>query len=192
MIFKEFPKDPDFYTDRIRPMVEQIIKRYGMEEWKKTVLTHELHGHVGIYSILGVKMGMAALNFLTAPQGRIRIISEAGMNPPVSCLNDGLQISTGATFGHGLISSKKTPSPVAAAHFQYKDTSIRIEPVGEIKNMIKENIATATEKFGRSPEYWNSIQELALKYWLDWDRNKIFKIEILSEQGYSFIPFTSV
>ncbi|MDR2122293.1 MAG: FmdE family protein [Flavobacteriaceae bacterium] len=184
MIFKIFPEDPDFYSEEIRPIVKQTIERHGMEEWQVAVTTHELHGHMGIYSILGVKMGMAALDYLKVKKGSLIIYSEAGTNPPVSCMNDGLQVSTGATFGHGQIISNPTKNPKAAACFKYKNTTLHVKPKEEIENKLKKEITEAIEKFGHSPQYWNHIKNLALTCWLEWDRSQIFEVQEFDAENH--------
>ena len=40
----------------------------------------------------------------------LKVLSFAGTRPPISCFNDGLQISTGATLGHGSIKIAKSCS----------------------------------------------------------------------------------
>lgn len=120
------PVDPELYSDDVRPIVTQTVARFGLEEWKAGILTHELHGHLGIYSILGVKMGLAAIEYLGAEPGHVSVYSYAGIKPPVSCMNDGLQVSTEATFGHGLISSPPTDSPLPMADFSIKDRTIQV------------------------------------------------------------------
>ena len=80
-----------------------------MKEWKIVVLTNEFHEHMGIYSILGAKMGLRAREYFHLGIDELEILSFAGSTPPVSCLNDGLQVSTGATLGHGTITLGEGP-----------------------------------------------------------------------------------
>ena len=47
----------------------------------------------------------------------VKIISFAGNTPPISCMNDGLQVSTGATIGHGLITIEATAEAYPGAIF---------------------------------------------------------------------------
>ena len=105
MIFNRFPQSPDLYAEDIKPIVAKTIERYGHDEWKAAVLVNEIHGHPCIYAIIGVKMGIKVLEYFGAKAGTVKIISSAGAVPPVSCMNDGLQVSTGATLGCGLIAS---------------------------------------------------------------------------------------
>ena len=59
-VIKEFPVDPDFYFDDIKPSVNEIITKYGIDEWISGVIANELHRHLGVFAIIGVKMGIRA------------------------------------------------------------------------------------------------------------------------------------
>ena len=64
----------------------------------------EFHGHLGPYLVLGMMMGRYALENLKAEKYFGLAIKVKGANKkPKSCLIDGLQLSTGATFGKGNI-----------------------------------------------------------------------------------------
>jgi formylmethanofuran dehydrogenase subunit E len=56
-------------------------------------LVNRFHGHIGIYSMLGVKMGLYVKDFFNADglTGHIGIVAYTGSVPPVSCLLDGLR-----------------------------------------------------------------------------------------------------
>ncbi len=59
VVLNDFPVAPSIsmFKDDVRPYVKKIIERYGLEEWKACLLTNEFHRHLGIYSIVGAKMG---------------------------------------------------------------------------------------------------------------------------------------
>lgn len=62
------------------------------------------HGHLGPYLILGVLAGEAALNKLRCRKYfGLKIRVWGASKKPKSCLVDGLQLSTGATYGKGNI-----------------------------------------------------------------------------------------
>ena len=155
------------------------IERFGLREWRAVVLTNEVHGHLGIYSTLGVKMGLRALEEFDALglKGPVSIVSHAGLVPPVSCLNDGLQISTGSTLGHGLISVPPTSSPAASAEFTCEGLTLCLSLKKEYDAQIRADISAATKSYGRSPEYWATVRDLALRYTAEWDRAEIFDVE---------------
>ena len=102
----------------IEAMAERTIARWGKEEWRAVILTNEIHGHIGIYSTIGAKMGIYALELLSRLCNKaeeLKVLSFAGSRPPVSCFHDGLQISTGATLGHGSIKIAKSAQRAESA-----------------------------------------------------------------------------
>jgi len=178
VVFSNFPIHPEDYAIDIRMMMTKVIEKYGYEEWRLVVLTSELHGHLGVYAIIGAKMGLYAREILNAGHDELIIITNAGSKPPISCLNDGLQVSTGATLGHGLISIREvnTAGPVADFTCGGKTIRIALKEIiyKEIEGSIKEAIKVSG---GLTAEYWQRIRELALDIWLEYDRNEIFEIE---------------
>lgn len=176
MIFDSFPDNPELYNADLRPIVKPTIEKFGRDEWMAGVLTTAMHGHLGIYAIIGVKMGIKALECLGAEQGDIHIKSLAGLRPPVSCMNDGLQVSTGATIGHGLIESSATENPLSEAIFSTEKRSIRIKLNDLVKDIISAKISAAVINSGHHPHYWEYVRKLAVRYWAELDRNEIFDI----------------
>ena len=59
-VFDTFPLSADLYAADVAAICERTIARYGSDEWRKVTLTNALHGHLGIYSTLGAKMGLRA------------------------------------------------------------------------------------------------------------------------------------
>jgi pyrimidine-specific ribonucleoside hydrolase len=142
------------------------------------VLTQELHGHLGIYAIIGTKMGLRARQHLHLGVDDISILSYAGSTPPLSCMNDGLQVSTGGTLGHGLIEVTPNPPFQPQAVFSFKNRSVRLRLKDQYWNIIKKDIKRGIEIHGLNTKgYWDYVRKLALKYWLEWDRREIFSIE---------------
>jgi len=88
----------------------------------------EFHGHRCPFMPLGFRMGQAALAELGVgrePDHTLHVIAELGEGHPQTCLMDGIQISTGATFGKTLI--EKTHWGKLAATFWYPGkTAVRI------------------------------------------------------------------
>ncbi|MBW1708206.1 MAG: nucleoside hydrolase, partial [Deltaproteobacteria bacterium] len=60
VVLKVFPDDPSLFREDVSPYVKKIISKYGLEEWKACLLTNEFHRHLGIYSLIGAKMGVRA------------------------------------------------------------------------------------------------------------------------------------
>lgn len=177
-VLSYFPLDTLFYQEDVRSIITKTISRYGTEEWVATVLTNELHRHLGVYATIGVKMGIRAREFFGAGVDEMQITSFAGLNPPFSCMNDGLQVSTGATLGHGLIQAKPESNPVPKAEFEYLGQKITIALKDEYRNKIASEIHDLNAIYGlNSNIYWELVRQLALYYWAEWDRNVIFEIQ---------------
>lgn len=84
------------------------------------------HGHPGPFLALGIRMGLLALRLLGS-SGYKGIVAEVetGTKPPVSCLADGIQVSTGCTAGKGNLVIR--PLGRAAATFSANGKKLRIE-----------------------------------------------------------------
>ena len=46
----------------------------------------------------------------------------------------------------------------------------------EYEERIQEDIRRGVELYGHSVPYWDYVRTLALRYWLEWDRGRIFTI----------------
>ncbi len=174
VVLHQFPSEPSLFREDVSPYVIEIIDRYGLEEWKACLLTNEFHRHLGIYSLIGAKMGIRAREILEAPFDTLEVISHAGSKPPQSCMNDGLQVSTGASLGRGTIRvSEKQPSP--EAWFFHDDVRLKMKLKTEIWEKIKEDISGLVREYGAlSPEYFKEVRRLSIRYWKDLDRRHIF------------------
>jgi pyrimidine-specific ribonucleoside hydrolase len=170
---QEFPTESELFRDDVKPYVNAIIERHGLEEWKACLLTNELHRHLGGYSIIGAKMGIRAREILGAPFDELTVVSNAGSEPPLSCLNDGLQVSTGASIGRGTITvavGKNEPS----AEFIYKGKKIKLTIRKEIIARITNDIKATAEKYGwLTGAYYDNLRVVAVRYWLEFDRDNI-------------------
>lgn len=174
VVLNVFPTDPSLFRDDVSPYVKEVIQRYGLEEWKACLLTNEFHRHLGTYSIIGAKMGVRAREILEAPFDTLQVVSYAGSSPPLSCMNDGLQVSTGASLGRGTIKiAEGAPKPEAV--FLYGSQKLTLKIKKEIVDKIKADIKAAIKDFGGlNPEYFAHFRKLSIDSWLDLDRGEIF------------------
>ena len=181
ILLKQFPVDPGLYQEDVAQIVPTIIEKHGLKEWRIVAITNEFHEHLGIYSILGAKMGLRAREYFHVGIDELEILTFAGSNPPVSCMNDGLQTSTGATLGHGTITLSDGPV-TPKARFNFKNRTIELRVRQEIREKIKADVSYGVQSYGLdSPEYWAYIRKLALRYWLELDRFEIFHIQEVKE-----------
>ena len=126
-------------------------------------------------------MGIRAREIFGVGPDMLEVVTYAGSKPPYSCLNDGIQVSTGATLGMGTIHLAADEVKRPSAVFTYKGRSVRITLKKEYLDKVDSDINEGIVKFGLMDDgYWKLIRHNALKYWLEWDRNKIFDIEEIS------------
>lgn len=177
VVFNGFPVDPELFAYDIRQIIDSAIYRYGLEEWKANVMTDEFHGHLGVFSIVGAKMGIKARELFDVGPDMMDVVSYTGSKPPYSCLTDGIQVSTGATLGMGTIRLAGDGNARPSAVFTCNGRSIRITLKKEYLEMVDADIDEALNKFGLSDHgYWELVRHNAIRYWLEWDRDEIFDI----------------
>ena len=98
----------------------------------------EFHGHFGPFLVIGIKMGIIAVKQLNSSgYSDMGVIVETGTTPPISCLIDGIQISTGCTLGKGNITVIANNKPKAI--FTREEKSFEIELKPEIMRQIQES-----------------------------------------------------
>ena len=178
VVFNSFPDKREMFNYDVRAIIDSAIARYGADEWKANVMTDEFHGHLGVFSIVGAKMGIRAREIFGVGPDMLVVTTYAGSKPPFSCLTDGIQVSTGATLGMGTIHLAADTIASPKAVFTYKGRSVLISLKREYLEKVDADINEGILKFGLMDDgYWKLIRHNALIYWLEWDRNKIFDIE---------------
>jgi len=177
-VFNYFPVDTALYKPDYARVLNETVLKFGLIEWKAICMTNEIHGHTGIYSIIGAKMGVRALDYFNVGVNNLSVTTFSGNITPLSCFNDGIQISTGATIGQGLITVSDSVSSISSAIFEFNDRKVHISVKPEIAERMRNEIKYGVETFGLlTPNYWSYIEKLAIEYWANFDRNEIFLIE---------------
>jgi len=176
VVLSRFPADPAWLREDVRMRAGAMMDRHGLEEWRAVVLTSELHRHLGTYSIVGAKMGLRARELLRAGLDEVRVESRAGSRPPLSCVNDGLQVATGASLGRGTIVVVDGPKPACEAVFEAGDRRLRLRLRREWADRIAHELAALVARHGGlSPSYFAAVREAALNHWLEMDRRSAFE-----------------
>jgi pyrimidine-specific ribonucleoside hydrolase len=181
-ILKTLPLDATAYQPPAAALVaEGIPEKFGHEEWACIVLTHEIHQHAGIYSILGAKMGVRARELLEAPTRTVVVTVETGARPPESCVIDGLQVALGSTLAQDLIHVPPAGRPKVAATFEYKGRKLRLSLKPEFEKKISEFIASAIRECGSlTPAYYENVEAFSYRVWAEFDRRTLFDEEMRS------------
>ena len=116
----------------------------------------KFHGHLGPYVVLGYKMGEIANKILGKDFFSKKATVFSGISPPLSCIIDGVQISSGCTLGKGNIKVNND----GLAKTQFSDNNgkkIEITLKSNIKNELDtlvtdENIIDYSKKLFQKPD----------------------------------------
>lgn len=177
VIFNEIPSSSFYMIKDISAIVDTLISLYGYDEYKLVSLSSEIHSHLGTYSILGAKMGLRIMEFLHVGLNEIKIESYAGSTPPISCLNDGLQIASGATMGYGAFSLNNNAPIFPEAVVYYNKRKIRIKLKEDIFRTIQSDISKLIKQYGLNTDmYWSELRTQSIGYWKNYSRFNIFDI----------------
>jgi formylmethanofuran dehydrogenase subunit E len=113
-----------------------------------------LHGHLGPFLVIGVRMGMIALSTLKLKEkGELQATLRTPLSTPFSCIIDGIQATTKCTVGNQKLRVENSQKEIKA-RFESANTekvlSIRVhaETISKLINRLSEGI---------------SAEELALK-----------------------------
>ncbi|MEF8879221.1 MAG: formylmethanofuran dehydrogenase subunit E family protein [Candidatus Thermoplasmatota archaeon] len=98
----------------------------------------KFHGHLGPYVVIGYRMGEIACQKTNSDPFKKEVEIFTGIQPPISCIIDGIQLSSGCTLGKGNIKVKNENKP--SATFKDKNTDKQINII--LKKNIQQKIDT--------------------------------------------------
>ena len=101
----------------------------------------KLHGHIGPYLIIGLKMGAAAKKALyisDTESKHLRAEVAVPLYPPFSCLLDGVQVSTTCTIGNQRLSIKNSKSIEATFTKENSSTIVKIKLAKEFSEELEQ------------------------------------------------------
>lgn len=99
------------------------------------------HGHLGPYAVIGYRMGLTARAMF--PE-RIYALLHSGTRRPLSCLADGVQMSSCCTLGKGNITLRDDGE--ASAEFSDGLRHLQIELLPEVRARIDAETDHSTEE----------------------------------------------
>jgi pyrimidine-specific ribonucleoside hydrolase len=183
LILERLPISAEWYRPEAAALIEEgVVERFGVEEWRAVVLAQELHQHVGIYTILGAKMGVLARELLEAPARAVEVTLDTGGNGPMTCATDGIQASLASTYGQSLVRVEHPEKPVLAATFEFEDRVLRLTLKPEYREVMQGHIESAREEHGDlSPGYFGELERISYRVWSEFDRNEVFAVEWLED-----------
>jgi len=175
VLFRQFPADSASYQPDMHPLIEGVLEEYGIREWRAITLTAELQGHLDVSGVIGAKMGVRVLDYFHTYPGQFDIISYCGIKPPLSGMNQGIQVACQAS-GSGRLQIKEDKSrPMAVVRFH--DREIEVSLKDDYYQQMRDDLEKVNKqyKFGTAP-YWQALRKKALLYWHQWSRKDIFRI----------------
>jgi formylmethanofuran dehydrogenase subunit E len=116
----------------------------------------EFHGHLGPYLIIGMKMGELSNKLLGKESGagtgqfHKKALVKTGIKPPISCIIDGIQYTSGCTLGKGNIEVIDQGLPEATFISNGKELTIKLKMKVEAVNRNLEELAM--ELYKKTPE----------------------------------------
>jgi formylmethanofuran dehydrogenase subunit E len=112
----------------------------------------KLHGHLGPFLVIGVRMGMIAKKALSVSDDQCGFLKANGkvpLFPPFSCLLDGIQTSTTCTVGNQRLTIENSEEICVSFAKQNATGTVKItlkpKVIQELRKKISED--ALTEKF---------------------------------------------
>ena len=101
----------------------------------------KLHGHVGPYLVIGLRMGYAARKALNVSDDDVaRLTTEISvpLYPPFSCLLDGIQVSTTCTVGNRRLHFKNGKTVKAIFSGQKDAKTVKITFTRQLTDQLEQ------------------------------------------------------
>jgi formylmethanofuran dehydrogenase subunit E len=102
---------------------------------------YEFHGHKCPFMPIGYRMGLLAMQKLGVGRSKnheMHVFSEMGIGHPQGCMQDGIMIATGATFGKGMIEKLYYGKIAAIFWYPGMKEAVRIY----LRNEFQDKLAT--------------------------------------------------
>jgi len=129
----------------------------------------KLHGHVGPFLVIGLKMGAAAKKALNISDTECTLLTAevtVPLHPPFSCLLDGIQVSTTCTIGNQRLKIKNSKT-IQATFTRQKDAK-------KVKITLTQHLSEQLEQKQKQNQL---TEELALEI-ADMPENQLFNITL--------------
>lgn len=179
-VFERFPVAAEAYCPEVAALVRAgVVDQFGEDEWAAVVVSHELHQHIGIYTVIGAKMGVRARELLDAPRRSVHVVVHTTPSTPMACATDGLQVALGSTYGQDLIRLEPVEAPGLEVEFTYESKRLTMRLTPEYAKKVRAFIDEASQAHGfLSPAYFEEIRAASYRVWAEWDRKEIFTEEL--------------
>jgi inosine-uridine nucleoside N-ribohydrolase/formylmethanofuran dehydrogenase subunit E len=140
-------RDPEAAVALLMKLWQRPVRGHDGDEHVEKMSARDMiktfHGHLGPYLVLGFRMGLASLE-ATGSEGHFDISAEihTALQPPASCLLDGVQLGSGCTLGKRNIEVRAEDGPAwgifRAGSGAEATIRLRAEIPGLVKRLIDE------------------------------------------------------
>ncbi len=124
----------------------------------------KFHGHLGPYLAVGMCMGKVFCEILGREPFSYRIFTSVGFEPPLSCVIDGLQLTSPGTIGNSMIKVEGEGVVSAWAHKDNIQVNIRLRDDKKVvidRDTDKDNEERIAEEIWNAPlEEYFTIERL--------------------------------
>src|SRR3989442_4533687 len=101
--------------------------RRAMELPEELADLQRFHGHLGVYVTLGLRMGEIGKGRFGHYKG-LRALVESRLEPPMRCVLDGIQFSSGCTMGKGNIGLESATDPAVTFEKEGRRLRVALKP----------------------------------------------------------------
>ena len=98
-----------------------------MELPEELAALQRFHGHLGVYVTLGLRMGAIGKRRFGHYKG-LKALVEARPEPPMRCVLDGIQFSSGCTMGKGNIALESASEPAVTFEKEGRRLRVALKP----------------------------------------------------------------
>jgi formylmethanofuran dehydrogenase subunit E len=108
----------------------------------------KLHGHLGPFLVIGVRMGVLAKKMLKSQTGvrnRLRVTVRVPLSTPFSCAIDGIQTTTSCTVGNRRLRVENSKTKIDAYFELLREGSSKTLHISVNQRMVQ----TLTEKLSK-------------------------------------------
>jgi formylmethanofuran dehydrogenase subunit E len=125
------------------------------EELKSAIETAErLHGHLGPFLVVGVRMGRTAMEILNhdTDDHELRVTAKIPLQTPFSCVLDGIQATTKCTIGNQRLRIEDSQKEISAT-FE-KQNSTKMLRVTVSQKVVEDLVNRASEGVSNEKLAW--------------------------------------
>ena len=144
----------------------------------------EFHGHICPFMPIGYRMGLVALRELGVEREKdhgMFALSEMGEGHPNTCMNDGIQVATGCTFGK-LLMERLNYGKFAFILCRKGKGAVRVSVKPDFIDTIGKHEFSSLRKSGReATEIPTDIAESVVQIVLSAGDSDMFKVERLTD-----------